>query len=105
VSDDNRDEKAIAFLYRAVLKMDMPCLENLRRVKRHKTIPVVMSVREIQATLARMAGTTRLMAELIYGTCMRIGECVTLRVKDIDFDHRSITARAGKEIRIGPHCC
>lgn len=87
---------AIAFLYREVLKMDMPCLENLRRIKRHQTIPVVMSVREVQATFARMTGTTRLMAELIYGTGIRIGECVTLRVKDIDFDHRSITVRAGK---------
>jgi len=87
---------AIAFLYREVLKMDMPCWENLRRIKRHQTIPVVMSVREVQATFARMTGTTRLMAELIYGTGIRIGECVTLRVKDIDFDHRSITVRAGK---------
>jgi integron integrase len=87
---------AIVFLYRAVLKMDMPCLENLRRIKRHQTIPVVMSVREIQATFARMSGTMRLMAELIYGTGMRIGECVTLRVKDIDFDNRTITVRAGK---------
>ena len=87
---------AIAFLYRAVLKADMPCLENLRRIKRHQTIPVVVSVREIQATFARMNGTMRLMAELLYGTGMRIGECVTLRVKDIDFDHHSITVRAGK---------
>ena len=47
-------------------------------------------------TFARMSGTMRLMAELIYGTGMRIGECVTLRVKDIDFDHHSITVRAGK---------
>ena len=87
---------AIAFLYRSVLKLNMPCLENLRRIKRHQTIPVVMSVREVQATFARMTGTTRPMAELIYGTGMRICECVTLRVKDIDFDHRAITVRAGK---------
>jgi site-specific recombinase XerD len=87
---------AIAFLYRAVLKTDMPCLQNLSRIKRHRTIPVVMSVREVQATVTRMTETTRLMAELIYGTGMRIGECVNLRVKDIDFDHRSITVRAGK---------
>lgn len=87
---------AIAFLYRVVLKEKMPDLDNLRRIKRHQTIPVVMSQREVESTLARMRGTTRLMAELIYGTGLRINECMTLRVKDIDFDLRSITVRAGK---------
>jgi integron integrase len=87
---------AIAFLYREVLKMEMPCLEKLRRIKRYKPIPVVMSQREVEQTLANMEGTTRLMAELMYGAGLRIGECVTLRVKDIDFDLRSITVRAGK---------
>ena len=55
-----------------------------------------MSIREVEATLARMTGTTRLIAALIYVTGMRIGECVTLRVKDIDFDLRTITVRAAK---------
>ena len=55
-----------------------------------------MSIREVVATLARMTGTTRLIAALIYVTGMRIGECVTLRVKDIDFDLRTITVRAAK---------
>lgn len=87
---------AIAFLYRQVLKTDMPDLVNLRRIKRHQLIPVVMSSQEVEATLSRMRGTTRLMAELIYGTGLRINECMTLRVKDIDFDLRSITVRAGK---------
>jgi integrase len=55
-----------------------------------------MSTQEVSATFARMSGTTRLMAELIYGTGMRIHECMILRVKDIDFDLRSITVRAAK---------
>lgn len=55
-----------------------------------------MSTQEVSATFARMSGTTRLMAELIYGTGMRIHECMTLRVKDVDFDLRSITVRAAK---------
>ena len=50
----------------------------------------------MEATFAHMSGTTRLMAELIYGTGLRISECMTLRVKDIDFDLRSITVRAAK---------
>lgn len=87
---------AIAFLYRSVLKMEIPDLDNLRRIKRYKTIPVVMSRQEVEATFSRMSGTTRPMAELIYGTGLRINECMTLRVKDIDFDLRSITVRAAK---------
>lgn len=87
---------AIVFLYRHVLKLEMPDLDNLRRIKRHKTIPVVMSRQEVEATLSLMSGTTRLMAELIYGTGMRVNECMTLRIKDIDFDLRSITVRAAK---------
>jgi integron integrase len=87
---------AITFLYRDVLSMVMPKLDRFQKIKRYQTIPMVMSVSEVQACLREMSGTTRLMAELIYGSGMRIGECVTLRVKDIDFDHRSITVRAAK---------
>jgi integrase len=76
--------------------MEMPCLEKLRKIKRYQTIPVVMSIREVEATSARMTGTTRLMAKLMYGAGLRIGECMTLRVKDIDFDLRSISVRAAK---------
>ncbi len=87
---------AIAFLYRDVLSMEVPKLGRFQKIKRYQTIPVVMSIGEVQACLREITGTTRLMAELIYGSSMRIGECVTLRVKDIDFDHRSITVRAAK---------
>ncbi|MCU7932803.1 MAG: tyrosine-type recombinase/integrase [Candidatus Thiodiazotropha sp. (ex Codakia rugifera)] len=74
----------------------MPDLNNLRRIKRYKTIPVVMSKQEAKATFSWMSSTTRLMAELIYGTGMRINECMILRFKDIDFDLRSITVRAAE---------
>ena len=100
---------AIAFLYRDVLSMEMPNLERFQKLKRHQTIPVVMSVQEVQACLKAMTGTPRLMAEMIYGSGMRIGECVTLRVKDIDFDHRSITVRAAKgnkdRVTLLPEAC
>ena len=55
-----------------------------------------MSVAKIHAVFDRTEGTPRRMAELIYGTGLRIGECVTLRVKDTDVDNRSVTVRAGK---------
>ncbi len=87
---------AIAFLYRHVLKVVMPNLDKLRKIRRYKTIPAVMSRQEVEATFLRMKGTTRLMAELIYGTGLRITECMTMRIKDIDFDLRSVTVRAGK---------
>jgi site-specific recombinase XerD len=87
---------AIVFLNRTVLQQEIPELDNLRQIKRYKSIPVVMLTQEVSAPFERMSGTTRLMAELIYGTGMRIHECMTLRVKDIDFDLRSITVRAAK---------
>lgn len=85
----------IAFLYRYVLDEEMPELEKLRRVKRYHSIPVVMSVQEVEKAFAHMSGTTKLMAQLIYGAGLRISECMTLRVKDIDFDLRSVTVCAG----------
>jgi site-specific recombinase XerD len=87
---------AIVFLYRNVLNIEVPDLDDLRRVRRYKTIPGVMSVREVRTSLDLMKRTTRLMAELIYGAGLRINECMTLRIKDIDFDVRSITVRAAK---------
>ena len=87
---------AIAFLYRYVLKQDMPDLDNLRKIKRYRALPVVMSRQEVESALEKMEGTTRLMAELIYGTGLRINECMTLRIKDVDFDLRAVTVRAAK---------
>jgi len=87
---------AIAFLYSFVLKINMPDLDILRRINRYKTIPVVLSQREVKAIMEKMNGTTRFMAELIYGTGLRINECMTLRVKDVDFDLHTITVRAAK---------
>ena len=87
---------AIAFLYRYVLKQDMPDLDNLRKIKRYRALPVVMSHQEVERALEKMEGTTRLMAELIYGTGLRINECMTLRIKDVDFDLRAVTVRAAK---------
>lgn len=87
---------AIAFLYREILEIELPNLDKLRRVKRKQNIPVVMTMNEVEAVFERMCGTPRLMAEVIYGGGLRISECVMLRVKDVDFEQRSITVRAGK---------
>lgn len=87
---------AIVFLYREVLDRDIPDLDKLIRVRRERSVPVVLSKREIRLIFEAMNGTTKLMAELVYGTGLRISECMMLRIKDIDFDQRSITVRGGK---------
>ena len=87
---------AIAFLYRYVLQEEMPDLDKLRKINRYRALPVVMSRQEVEAAFDKMEGTTRLMAEVVYGCGLRINECMTLRIKDIDFDLRSVTVRAAK---------
>ena len=87
---------AIAFLYNTVLQQPFEELGQVRRAKRHQKVPVILSMREIERIFAQMQGVNRLMAELVYGTGLRISECVTLRIKDIDFANKNITVRAGK---------
>jgi integron integrase len=87
---------AIIFMHKHVLEMDIGWLDNLVRAKRKVFLPTVLSVNEVRAVLDAMAGTTRLMAELIYGTGMRVNECVQLRIKDVDFDMKTIVVRQGK---------
>ncbi len=87
---------ALFFMYKHVLEIRPEWLNNLARAKRKKTLPVVLSVNEVRKVLENMSSTTKLMADLIYGTGMRVNECVQLRVKDIDFDLKTITVRSGK---------
>lgn len=87
---------ALVFLYRHVLGMDPGWLEGLERVKRKHFLPTVLNPEEVRRLLGCLKGTPRLMAELIYGTGLRVNECVQLRVKDIDFSARTITVRSGK---------
>lgn len=87
---------ALVFLYESVLEQPLGQIAGLSRVQRRQRLPVVLTTSEVQAILSRMTGTTRLMAELMYGAGLRVSECVTLRVKDIDFGARSITVRSGK---------
>ncbi|MEO6967855.1 MAG: integron integrase [Rhodanobacteraceae bacterium] len=87
---------AILFLYRDVLEQEVGHLDGLRRVQRPSRLPVVLAVEEVRNTLAKMHGTPRLMAELLYGAGLRVTECMTLRVKDLDFRAGTITIRSGK---------
>ncbi len=83
-------------MYKQVLDLDLGWLNKLERAKRKKYLPAVLSINEVRQVLDNMTGTSLLMASLIYGTGMRVSECVQLRVKDIDFDLNTITIRSGK---------
>lgn len=87
---------ALLFLYRDVLEIDVGHLAGLKRVQRLARLPVVMSPEEVARTLSHLDGTLILMAELLYGAGLRVGECMTLRVKDLDLFTRTINIRAGK---------
>lgn len=87
---------ALVFLYRDVLERPLQNIEGLQRVQRRKLVPVVLTVDEVQQTLSLMSGTPRLAAALIYGAGLRISECLTLRVKDIDFGAKALCVRNGK---------
>jgi site-specific recombinase XerD len=87
---------AIVFLYDAVLGKPLGQMTGLQRVQRRQRIPVVLNRDEVSRVLALMHGACRLMAELMYGAGLRVHECVTLRVKDVDFTARTISIRNSK---------
>ena len=95
-STQNQALSALLFLYQNVLDVQLPRLEGIVRAKKPQRLPVVLTPGEVRAILDRMEGTTKLMASLLYGSGLRLMECITLRIKDIDFARGEITVRAGK---------
>ncbi|MBP8080675.1 MAG: integron integrase [Arenimonas sp.] len=87
---------AILFLYREVLAIELPWMDNVVRAKAPQRVPVVLSVSEVARLLQQLSGREWLMGCLLYGTGMRLMECVRLRLKDVDFDRNEITVRQGK---------
>lgn len=87
---------ALLFLYRQVLGMELPWLQQIGRPPERKRIPVVLTVQEVQSMLGFMTGTEALMAALLYGSGLRLREVLGLRVKDVDFDRHAIVVRSGK---------
>lgn len=92
----NQALSALLFMYKEVLGIDLPWLDNVTRAKRPQRLPVVMTREEVHAVLDRMEGVYGLMTRLLYGTGMRLMECVRLRVKDVDFARGEILIRDGK---------
>lgn len=95
-STQNQAFGALLFLCREILHIEIGDLEHAVRAKRGPKLPVVLTVTEVQKILGLMKGTTRLMAEVIYGGGLRVMECCRLRVKDLDFDNSLVFVREGK---------
>lgn len=95
-STQNQALAALLFLYREVLGLELPWMENVVRAKRPQRLPTVLSQIEVRALLELMQGRARVLAALLYGTGMRLMEGLRLRVKDVDFHRREIIVREPK---------
>jgi integron integrase len=92
----NQALSSLLFLYREVLARPLAWLDGLARAKRPARVPTVLTAGEAQRLLACLDGMKWLMASLLYGAGLRLRECLTLRVKDVDFEYRQIVVRDGK---------
>ena len=86
-STQNIALNALLFLYRQVLHLEIPDIDNIERAKRHKRIPVVFSKQEVKRIFEYIEEDYRLIFYLLYGSGLRLMECLRLRVKDVDFDY------------------
>jgi len=96
VSTQNQALNALVFFAQHILRQPLGDLDGFVRAKRPQRLPVVFTRTEVGKLLAHMHGTHGLMASLLYGTGMRLMDCIRLRVKDIDFAYNQIVVRDGK---------
>jgi len=95
-STQNQAKSALLYLYKEVLGIELPWLDNVTQAKVPKRLPVVLTRDEVQGVLARLDGSMWLIASMLYGSGMRIMEVLRLRVKDVDFARREILIREAK---------
>ncbi|MCQ2030187.1 integron integrase [Stutzerimonas zhaodongensis] len=95
-STQNQALAALLFLYKQVLKQDLPWLGEVVRAKKPARLPVVLSISEVQQVLGSLDGEVGLIARLLYGGGLRLMEGVRLRIKDVDFSRNEIVIRDGK---------
>lgn len=98
-STQNQARAALQFLYRDVLMLGMTWLDGVERAKRPHRLPVVMTRAEVRKVLDRLSGMSRLVSILLYGGGLRLNEALALRVKDLDFESRSLVVRDGKGLK------
>ncbi len=95
-STQNQALSALVFLYRDVLRVRLDWMEDVVRAKPVRKLPVVLGREEVRMLLAQLDGRPWLLAAVLYGTGMRLMECLRLRVKDVDFVRAEIVVRDGK---------
>ncbi len=98
-STQNQALSALLFLYKDVLGVELPWLDGVERAKRPARLPVVLTEEEVRLLLDRLDEGAALMVRLLYGTGMRLMECLRLRVQDVDFGRGMIVIRNGKGAR------
>lgn len=95
-STQNQALSALLFLYRHVIGREVGDLGELIRARKTRHLPVVMTRDEVKSVIDNLFGDKRIIATLLYGAGLRLMECLTLRVQDIDFDLSQVTVRGGK---------
>jgi len=99
-STQNQALSALLFLYREVLGKSIDRVEGVERAKKPQRLPVVFTGEEARAVLSHLRGESWLMASLLYGSGLRLMECIRLRVKDVDFAQSQIIVREGNKDRV-----
>jgi integrase len=95
-STQNQALAALLFLYREVLGIELPWMDDIRRAKRPERVPVVLTRDEVRRVFAQLQGAHWLVCGLLYGSGMRLLEALRLRVLDLDFSRLEVTVRQGK---------
>jgi site-specific recombinase XerD len=103
-STHNQALSVILFLYREILEIDLPWLNDINRPTQKRRVPSVLTRNEIAGVFAKMEGQTALLARLLYGTGMRLMEGMRLRIRDVDFPSHVIIVREAKNNRDRMHC-
>ncbi|MBN2163341.1 MAG: integron integrase [Pontiellaceae bacterium] len=89
-TSQNQAMSALLFLYRHVLNISIDESINAKRARKHHRVPVVLSPGEVERLFSKMSGTKRLMAQVQYGGGLRISECLSLRIQDVDLERRTL---------------
>ncbi|MGA2282034.1 MAG: integron integrase [Verrucomicrobiota bacterium] len=92
----NQALNALLFLYREVVGVEMKWVDGFEQAKRSRRVPVVLSQCEVRGLLQQLSGTQQLIGQILYGTGLRLMECLRLRIKDVDFERNQIVVHGGK---------
>ena len=95
-STQNQALQAILYLYKNIIKRDVGWLEELIRAHKSKRLPVVFTKSEVREIFINLSGVPKLICSLLYGSGLRLGEALELRIKDINFENRQIIVRQAK---------